>query len=668
MFHIFQKQHIRDILDVLAIWSILGMTYTPFIKELGIYWDSWRYLNRWRNNGAQAFIDWQSTERPILGYVFATSHALLGYSPYVWHVTMFIMYALSISLIFHNLKLIFKLPNQQFLAFSFVIIYALYPSYLLHNDAISLQVVTIAHFFFSISLFCMNVVILPSFSIKQWIRVIAFGFSLFLQIFIVGIYEGFIVLEVFRVLLIWYVIIVPVQHKKWRSIFKAIFQKWYLWLLHVLTATTLLMVNLSVASGRGTQTDITSYIDTGSPIDFISNLLIQVTYHGFQNLVNAWIAPLNTLFVDMPLLYRPHIVLLFASSIAVSTLVYSMVRFNVDQRYTIPPKDGIILLIIGISLLGLGVFPVSIIGQYLQLEWFVFTRWYIFATFGSALICATILHLLLRPISIQITLSVLVGLASLTHLSMASHLAYTWQTEKEYWWQLNWRIPDLESETLVVFVTRKYPKLQTMFTLEDASFKLIYSPQNQDVFLSEVYTQEGIIEHPHIYENVIANLIEDQTVIVSAPYDGGCLRVLDAQRNELPNRPERDILAGLIPFSNPHQILKEPQTQLIPEIFGAENKNTWCYFFERADLFRTLEQDEEVIKVYQTIIEQNLTPVDTTEWMPFVEALAVNRNFHEAHRLLQLVPIDISYVKVISCGITHSANRISMMNCLSNAQ
>ena len=318
----------------------------------------------------------------------------------------------------------------------------------------------------------------------------------------------------------------------------------------------------------------------------------------------------------------------------------------------------------GISLLCVGVLPVSIIGKNIQLDWFVFTRWYVFAGIGATTLWISMLYFLFTPITRRVAVALLVTIASLTHLSMASHLAYTWQVEKEYWWQLNWRIPNLEPNTQIIFVTRKYPQLQTLFTLEDASFKFVYAPQKQNVTLNELYTWNGDLEHPHIYEDVVSKLPSNNAIIISAPFEDGCLKVLDPQRNELPNRLENSILAELISFSNANLVLKEPQGQLINDVFGNENTNQWCYFFERADLLRTFGDYQEIIEIYDAVTQQGLSPTDMTEWFPFIESLMVTENYLESYKLLQTTSLKSSYGRVMECGKNNQQSGIAIMNCL----
>ena len=147
----------------------------------------------------------------------------------------------------------------------------------------------------------------------------------------------------------------------------------------------MVMFNLLAASGTGSQTDINSYVDTRNIIHLFVNIIKQLTYHGFQNLVNAWISPLQTLLIDMPLLYSPWIVFILAGLSGSVTLLYGVLNLDSPEGKSnkLSWKKGGLITFVGISLLCVGVLPVSIIGKNIQLDWFVFTRWYVFAGIGA---------------------------------------------------------------------------------------------------------------------------------------------------------------------------------------------------------------------------------------------------------------------------------------------
>ena len=58
----------------------------------------------------------------------------------------------------------------------------------------------------------------------------------------------------------------------------------------------------------------------------------------------------------------------------------------------------------------------------------------------------------------------------------------------------------------------------------------------------------------------------------------------------------------------------------IPEIFGAEPPHTWCYYFEKADLARQLQDWQSVLQLEKQAREHGFTPKFGPEYVPFIEA------------------------------------------------
>ncbi|MBA4376721.1 MAG: hypothetical protein C0401_11190 [Anaerolinea sp.] len=58
------------------------------------------------------------------------------------------------------------------------------------------------------------------------------------------------------------------------------------------------------------------------------------------------------------------------------------------------------------------------------------------------------------------------------------------------------------------------------------------------------------------------------------------------------------------------------------DLFGQENKNTWCYYFEKADLARQTKDWPEVTRLYNEAETKGYEPGNGIEMMPFIEGFA----------------------------------------------
>jgi tetratricopeptide (TPR) repeat protein len=57
-------------------------------------------------------------------------------------------------------------------------------------------------------------------------------------------------------------------------------------------------------------------------------------------------------------------------------------------------------------------------------------------------------------------------------------------------------------------------------------------------------------------------------------------------------------------------------------LFGKENRDTWCYYYESADLYRQLGKWNDVIDFYEEATAKGYEPFNGVELMPFIEAYA----------------------------------------------
>jgi hypothetical protein len=80
------------------------------------------------------------------------------------------------------------------------------------------------------------------------------------------------------------------------------------------------------------------------------------------------------------------------------------------------------------------------------------------------------------------------------------------------------------------------------------------------------------------------------------------------------------------------RIIVDPEKPIVPpaEYFGTENKNQWCYYFEKADLARQQAKWDEVVKLYDEAESKGYRPIIDDEWLPLLEALLNKKQYQSA--------------------------------------
>ena len=115
--------------------------------------------------------------------------------------------------------------------------------------------------------------------------------------------------------------------------------------------------------------------------------------------------------------------------------------------------------------------------------------------------------------------------------------------------------------------------------------------------------------------------------------------MLDPQYEEQPYLS--DLTRVFLPISNPERILPDGAPGYPPqEILGPEPEHGWCYYFEKADLARQMQDWDEVVRLGDAALELGYTPEKSGsnspyEWMPFIEGYAHSGRWEQAASLTE---------------------------------
>ena len=123
-----------------------------------------------------------------------------------------------------------------------------------------------------------------------------------------------------------------------------------------------------------------------------------------------------------------------------------------------------------------------------------------------------------------------------------------------------------------------------------------------------------------------------QAIVIYMPKNG-CLRVLDPARgdqvtyNQLPK-----LLVEAIPFSDPSRIVVNSSE--VPRLpFLKEPSHTWCYYYDKAELARQINDWETVIRLIDEATSRGYQPEDALEWLTYIEAQAMTGNIDVAQKV-----------------------------------
>ena len=240
----------------------------------------------------------------------------------------------------------------------------------------------------------------------------------------------------------------------------------------------------------------------------------------------------------------------------------------------------------------------------------------------------------------NLLLSVLLGLGIGMHVQTAHSFQASWDKQRAFYWQLYWRAPSLQANTMLVadqeilFYMGIYP---TAFAIN-----LLY-PQITPAAGGKLLVQRGLRTHElrqlrlrriGFFEKYGATFRADVTKVVSITFEPGLDQCLWVLRPELANAP------GLTPtaqawlgVSNPARIQLSTTTGPPVAIFGHEPDHTWCYYYEKADLARQYLDWDGAISLWHQSEDGGVRAANGAELLPFIEALARKGSWQEAGHL-----------------------------------
>ena len=248
---------------------------------------------------------------------------------------------------------------------------------------------------------------------------------------------------------------------------------------------------------------------------------------------------------------------------------------------------------------------------------------------GVSLIIGVLVFMLPRRYE-WVLLAALVGFAVGRQFLWSNDFRRDWEAQTEMFWQMTWRAPGLEPDTIVMMNEElKYYADNSL----GASLNLIYAPDNHSSHVDYVlfYPTNRLgsslvdlrPDIPVTYDYLAAQFEGNTSQMVAFYYaPPRCLRLLDPEIDP-ENRfiPDDSLMRDAARLSNTEQILSVTVARM-PEMYGNEPAHNWCYYFERADLARQMGDWKKVTELGDIGFNLDDYPNDPLERFVFIEGYA----------------------------------------------
>ena len=591
----------------LVLGFVAVLAYGLLLPQLGFYWDdlpmSWiRY-----QLGTEAMARYFSTNRPVWGLLYQLTTRLFPQVPIYWQVFALIWRWLTGVLVWAIVRELF--PKRPRLALGTALLFLLYPGFNQQSGAY-----LYSHFFIVLNFFLFSYyLMLRAAHGHYWLKT---GFGMFFSALNLWMLEYFFVLELMRPAVIWTSL--RDVDLDFRARLRRTLGLWapYLAVFVAAVFSRLFIFNNQIYEIGGEQAGATPF-----------NLLTTIPSSLWKVTVAAWaqVFRMPDLATD-----GPRTTLVYG---AVALVTYGVVIVALFWKQALggersASKDAFWAMGLGVFILLVAGWPFWLTGVPVSLG-YPANRATLSFMLGVSLLLSGLLSLLPNRLD-WILLAVFVSLAAGRQFQWSNDFRRDWNAQKNLFWQMTWRAPGLATGTIVMV------NEELAFYADNslgAALNWIYAPDNHTdrvdyVLFYPTNRLGGALAslepgQPVTYD-YLAGQFEGNTSQVVAFYYAppGCLRLLDPEIDPY-NRliPDETLLRDAAHLSTTAPVLDQPVARM-PEIYAPEPAHNWCYYFERADLARQMEDWTQVADLGDKAFKLDDYPNDPLERFVFVEGYA----------------------------------------------
>jgi len=263
-----------------------------------------------------------------------------------------------------------------------------------------------------------------------------------------------------------------------------------------------------------------------------------------------------------------------------------------------------------------------------------------------------------NPMTQKIFLSIVIGFSIGAQFLNANTYREDWDNLREFFWQLQWRVPDMEKETMLL--TNKLPLNYYSDNSLSAPLNWIYEKPIENGQMPYILNFLSVrlgnripnlepstsIDQYYRIVNFIGNTSNSLVLQYAPP---GCVHILDPEL-DLYNPSLSPELSAAIHLTNFERILNKNRANEnnLPRFLGSEPAHNWCYYYEKAALLQQQKKWNEIVILGETAFSLQDYPNDPIERFPFIEAYAHKGDYYRALELSKkTIEISPQYSKML---------------------
>jgi len=638
---LFRKIHLNErLISIIVLFIGAFLTYGVLLPQLGFYRDDWYMIWAAQAQGAQGVMDLFKIDRPFIGLLYAWDYMMLGKAPLYWHIYALLLKLLSIFAVYWLTLLVWPRMNMQ--ATIIALLFAVYPGFYQQPNAALFKnnILSQAAAYLSIAMTIQAVRVKNPFP-----KIIWTALSLALAVLNLAIYEAMIGLEVARLLLLFYVITEG----------KDIFPNLKTSLLRTLkNAIPYLLLGAGFVYWRVFLFDSTRHstnVDallgeySVSPLHSVLAIVFEAIKDVFDTTIFAWSVPLYQFALTSQYRDLGISILLAVVLIAVTAwYIWSQRQAGTGRALKEPDAPMLHMLILGALIVIATTLPIVAAGRNVVFN-YQWDRYTSQSVLGVVLFMGGLaFHAVRTPVR-WLFLFGLLASGLMTQFHSGVYYRDFWAQERQMWWQLSWRVPDLQAGAAVIASPPPAFRLAEEYEVW-GPLNMIYNPAAPLKFSGQVIydeigfeLQRGDVEERRM-RSVLVLRDYSKPLIISKPSNNSCLHVINGERPELPFFEDPRI-QDIASYSRIDLILPNAAPRTPPaDVFGAEPEHAWCYYYQKIDLARQVGNWEKAAALADEAEQLGLTPADRSEWLPVVEAYLNTGETQKASQVSKKIKAD----------------------------
>ena len=615
----------KNIRPAITLFIVTILAYGLLIPRLGFYWDELPMTWIRYELGPEALTRYFSTNRPVWGVLHQLTTSLIPQVPIYWQVFALIWRWLGAVVVHATVLYLWK--DKPRLALGMALLFLVYPGFNQHWASYLYSHFYIVLFFFLFSFYCMlRAVGSPE---KYWKWTAA---GLIFSALNLWMMEYFYMLELMRVGFI----LIAIRDEE-MTLRERLKRTLGLWLPYLAVFSLAVLSRLFIFNNQVYGIGLTSQLKA-APLETFRTLYHTIRITLRLVLKNAWME-----MFTLPDIANAEAILksyYLVIAVVALVLVVSFLRIpsNKVDRTKKRVSDSIWMIVLGVLAVFLAGWPFWLIGFVPSLNWPA-SRFTLPFMFGVALIFAGVISLIPWE-RIQVVLLVaIVSMAAGRQYLTAHDYLQDWATYKDFFWQMTWRAPSIQSDTLLLMNEDGFDYYADNSL--SAALNWVYAPDNHGERVEYVLfyptnrfgnSLPDIGPDLPIYFDYLAGEFNGNTSqTLSFYYDPPkCLRLLDPDIERVNYLlPENSLMRYAARLTVTELIREEPRAK-IPDVYGTEPEHEYCYYYQKADLARQFGRWNEVVEFSDMALSFNNHPYEPAEQLVFIEGYAHDGQWRRA--------------------------------------